>query len=55
MWYWQNHDQRWSKADKTWLKTEVDCGIENLAKSRFVTRTHECVGAKLLFIAQQFA
>jgi hypothetical protein len=53
--FWQNHDRRWSKTDKTWLKTEVNFAVENLAQSRFMTRAHECVGAKLLFIAQQFA
>ncbi len=52
--FWQNHDRRWSEADKTWSKPEANFRSENLAQSRFVTRTHQCAGAKLLFIAQQF-
>jgi hypothetical protein len=55
VYFWQNHDRRRSKADKTRSKPEVDFVIENLATSRFVTSAHQCVGAKLLFIAQQFA
>jgi hypothetical protein len=55
VYFWQNHDRRRSKVDKTRSKPEVDFVIEKFATSRFVTRAHQCVGAKLLFIAQQFA